>query len=391
MILQKAFYLVSSGFIGGLGMLLLTSGRVFEMDSTLITATIVFIAWQTLGVTVSKLGSDQIVFATSVGNPHLIDMRPVIKRKVVPIAAAFALFSIFKYPVLTILVLFISIVLDAASILLQAKLNAELEVKKVFTASLLNYPAFLLMLYVVTLAGNVGLQSVAVCFLLSSLLRCTYLTLASKIWNVRAYHAAIPLKGSIVLGAYQGINYWIFKGGQVMAGLSVFSGWSNDIAVFFFFWTAIDLIDRFHLAVVPLIYRQLADGGPRFNATLIAALSLFLSTAFLIFVWVSRTWLHIRVDSTYAIGLWLNVLLLFVPNYLVFKAVRQGHYLTLVRAGFAACALSSAFFAALYIHGSGMLALVMYVPCQLLFLCIFIAALEGSKRTAHESAVTNTV
>lgn len=393
MVIRNTVYLVLAGFIGGLGMLLFTSGRFFAVDSALINATVVFIAWQALGVTVSKLGADQIIFASCVGNRRSVDIRPVVVSKIIPIAAVFAAVSLAKYPALIVVLLFLSIALDAVSILLQAKLNADLEVRKVFAASFLNYPVFLIVLYLVAMLSAVDLTVVALCFCASSLLRFFYLWFFAGAAASPGEASSFKVDGSLVLGAYQGINYWIFKGGQIAAGFAFFSKESATITTFMFFWTAIELIDRFNLAVVPVVYRMLLQtrGGSR--VALIAGMSLFLSMLFLAFAWLSASFLGISLAPLYAAALWLNAVLLFFPNYLIFMLIREGNYLKLVQAGLLSSAVATVLLVMLSLSGLPLLALVLYAPCQLVLLCVFSLALQGRTlgRFMHENALTDSV
>ncbi|HEY0847742.1 MAG TPA: hypothetical protein VGE12_20420 [Noviherbaspirillum sp.] len=393
MVIKNTFYLVFSGFIGGLGMLLLASGKFFDIDAALVSATIVFIAWQALGVTISKMGADQIIFATGIGNDRTIDIRPVVATKIVPAAAAFLLVSLTKYPILTAVLLFVSIVLDCVAILLQAKLNADLKVKKILVASLLNYPAFLVLLYGATLAGNVDFLTMVACFCVSSLMRFAYL-----VWIFRASFAGgahyVRIEGSLTLGLYQGINYWIFRAGKIAAGLGIYAAHQDSVSKFIFFWTAIELIDRFNLSVTPIVYRRMVAGDARSNGIVIGAMSLALATLFLPFYWFSGAFLGMKLSWTYGAALTLNAMLLFLPNYQIFRATRAGDYAALVVAGVASCSLSGAMFAVMALRGDPLLALLLYAPSQMLLLSLFTVLFQAwpaRSRSYDKSVATESV
>lgn len=381
MIFRNTAILVFSGFISGLGMLLFASGRFFPIEPDLVNATLVFVAWQALGVIISKLGADQIVFASCMGNACSIDIRPVLLRKVLPIGLAFFVISLTKYPLLIALLMLVSILLDAASVLLQSKLNADLAVRKIFFASLLNYPVFLLLLYAVASHMEASLPIIVACFCLASLLRLVYLVGFSG----AAGHDAqrMQIDGSLMLGAYQGINFWIFRGGQIAAGLSLYAGHQAVIAKLMFFWTSIELIDRFNLTVTPVVYRSLLNNDRRANLAIIAGMSLFLSALFVSFYSFSSRFLGMSLEPQYAVALGVNALLLFLPNYFVFRAVRGNQYKLLVNAGTASCVVAGALFGIMLLIADPVLALAAYIPCQLALMCAFVIALEANIMGSH--------
>lgn len=371
MVIKNTIFLVFSGFIGGLGMLVLASGRFFQIDAALVSATLVFIAWQALGVTVSKMGADQIIFATSIGHDRSIDIRPVLAKKVLPVAVIFGLFSLTKYDTLITALLLTSIMLDCVAILLQSKLNADLRVKKILAASLLNYPAFLVLLYAATLLIPVDFITIVACFCISSLLRFVYL-----VWCFRSsWGSGVTqlerIEGSLTLGLYQGINFWIFRVGKIAAGLGIYAAYQDSVSKFIFFWTAIDLIDRFNLSITPVVYRRMVEGERRTNRLIIVGMSLFLAALFAGFYGFSAWFMDMELPWPYAMALTINAMLLFLPNYLIFSTTRAGDYTSLVGAGAASCAVSGILFGVMLLQGDALLALVLYAPCQMLLLSVF--------------------
>jgi hypothetical protein len=393
MVIKNALYLIFSGFIGGLGMLLLASGKFFQIDAALVSATIVFIAWQALGVTVSKMGADQIIFATCIGSDRHIDIRPVLLKKILPAATIFMIGSLTKYAPLVAALLFASIVLDCVSILLQSKLNADLMVRKILAASLLNYPAFLLLLYAATLLLKVDFVLIVACFCLSSLLRFSYLVYLFRSSFI-ASEQQMRIEGSLTLGLYQGINYWIFRAGKIAAGLSIFANEQDAVSKFIFFWTAIELIDRFNLSVTPIVYRRLVSDERRTNGILIGGMSFMLALMFLAFYWFSGAFLDMALDWKYGAALTLNAMLLFLPNYLIFSKTRAGDYALLVGAGIASCVVSGLLFGLMLLRGDPLLALLLYSPCQMLLLSVFslvFKALPARSRSYDKSVATESV
>lgn len=393
MVIKNALYLIFSGFIGGLGMLLLASGKFFQIDAALVSATIVFIAWQALGVTVSKMGADQIIFATCIGSERNIDIRPVLFKKILPAAAVFMIGSLTKYAPLVAVLLFVSIVLDCVSILLQSKLNADLMVRKILVASLLNYPAFLLLLYIATLVIKVDFVLVVACFCLSSLLRFMYLAFLFRSSFASSEHL-MRIEGSLTLGLYQGINYWIFRAGKIAAGLSIFGTEQATVSKFIFFWTAIELIDRFNLSITPIVYRKMVSDDRRKNGFIIGGMSLMLALMYLAFYWISGAFLDMALDWKYGAALTLNALLLFLPNYQIFSTTRAGNYALLVGAGIASCVVAGALFGLMVLRGDPLLALLLYAPCQMLLLSVFslvFKTLPARSRSYDKSVVTESV
>lgn len=394
MVIKNTLYLVFSGFIGGLGMLVLASGRFFQIEPALVSATLVFIAWQALGVTVSKMGADQIIFATSVGNDRSIDIRPVLAKKVIPVAIVFSLFSLTKYTPMVVALLFASMVLDCVAILLQSKLNADLQVKRILAASLLNYPAFLVLLYVATFAVPVNLVTIITCFCLSSLMRFAYLAWCFRDSFRAGERQHVRIEGSLTLGVYQGINYWIFRAGKIAAGLGIYASQQESVSRFIFFWTAIELIDRFNLSVTPIVYQRMVAGNRRMNMLIIGGMSLLLGMLFVAFYGFSALVLEMETDWSHATALTINAMLLFLPNYLIFRTTRAGDYAALVGAGIASCAVSGALFAIMALEGDALLALLLYAPCQMLLLCVFsllLQAMPARSRSYDKSVASESV
>lgn len=381
---SKAVFLLLAGAIGGIGMLLFTSGKVFPVAPEIVTATVAFIAWETLGVTVAKMAADQIVFSQCLGRDCRIAVGTLVRTRVLPAAALFALASLAKYPPLLCVLLFVSVALDSVAVVLQAKLNAGLAVRRVFVASLLNYPVFLLLLFAAAMMTAVELAAVALCFTLASLLRLLFLLAAANAGQRQ--DPGLPpmqIEGSVVLSAYQCINYWIFKAGQVVAGMGVYAAYSSDIARFMFFWTAIEMLDRFQLALSPLVFGKMVNGEPRYGI----AMSVLLGAMFLAFASGSMLLLGTHVEPVHFAALAAQSLLLLYPNYLIFLAVRRADYLRLTLAGAAACLLASAASATLFFSGQKLPALLLLTPCQMLLLCVFLRVAERQplRHVSHDT------
>ncbi len=193
--------------------LLLASSRYSPLQSNSVTWIILFIQWQVLGLTISKLGAEQTVFATVSRNPGVrFDARRHVLKRAFPLALVFALPAMLVFPVWTMPIIVATIAFDTWSLLLIADNNARGNYGVTAAAKLLNYPLFFLLLFVGGIMADWSLHGVLIAFCASSIAR--WLFLVSRPAPLGTSLAAVG--NNLPMGFQQALNYGLFRLDEVL-------------------------------------------------------------------------------------------------------------------------------------------------------------------------------
>lgn len=362
--------LLSAGAVAGVGMLLLASGHLFAITPTILAALLGIMTWQMLGVTICKLGADQVVMATCFGTNSAVNIQPVFYRRILPLAVAFLGVSFFRYSPLLSVLIFLSLLLDVASVIYQAKLAAELKSFELFFSNLLNYPIFLLLIFLVGMTSEIGLTTAVMVFLASSLARFVYLHfLLTRGQN----DDVLFVQGDFNIGIYQGINFWIFRGAQIAIGSSVLAYPPLFVADLFFFWKGIELLDKVNTALFPLFFRIVnAMATPLKRFGVLTAISFGYCLMFFVFYFGSKFFVGKTMPSWGLMGLVANIAMVLPVNYLVFRMIRVERTKLLLLCGVVVCIISGLVFSGAVLAGLSGPAIVLLTPLQL---CLMVLGL----------------
>jgi hypothetical protein len=135
--------LLGAGILSSIGLILISSGRlkIFSTEKETISF-LFYLQWQVLGLTIIKLGLDQLVYAWVTENSQIrLAFIQVCKKIILPIAF-FILLSYSKLNIFELFIISLSIFFDTFSLISVGTLNALNEFRKTSIASYLNYPLF---------------------------------------------------------------------------------------------------------------------------------------------------------------------------------------------------------------------------------------------------------
>jgi hypothetical protein len=206
--------LVLPGLITALGFTLLASRRWGTLDASLAVFIIIFAQWQMLGVTVAKLGIDQVVFAAVTADESIyFGARSHLLCRVLPVTVAFSSVVALVFSPWAGVAAFVTLMLDAHSTMLVADLNARKSYRATVIANLLNYPLFFALLFACALSRALTAEASLGLFVLASLTR--WLWLRGQTAN-RADRRRVTCNVSGAMGAQQVLNYLAFRIDQVI-------------------------------------------------------------------------------------------------------------------------------------------------------------------------------
>jgi hypothetical protein len=211
--------LLGSSLLSGVCLTLIASNRFSVIKPSLGIFIILFIQWQTLGLTIAKFGIDQIVFASISSNKHIyFKVREHILARVLPLTIFFAIAISFVFSPWAALVTFISILLDTYSLMLLADLNARGLHVQASISNLLNYPVFFLMLVAGVYFLEFQENEILFIFGLSSFFRFAW-TLKNR--PIPKDAKAVDCRGSLRMGIQQILNYCLCRLDQIVLPLII--------------------------------------------------------------------------------------------------------------------------------------------------------------------------
>lgn len=267
--ITNALKLVGSGVLATLCLILMASNNVFRFPTEFTTRLILFFQWETMGLTIAKLGMDSFTYAQVTKSINKIPDFGRINIFGSILALTFCGFSLFIYPLKIVLLLFGAIILDVNSAVFIALLNAKEKYNRSVTASLLNYPLFfvILLIYDALVYYSFSFFFIICLFLFSSFIRFLFLLTDFKRGN--RLTAKID-KVNLLLGVQQALNYYAYKADQIIFNLTallIFFQLKNvDLIIqLLFFCKIAELIGGLCVALSPLylsrIYKYKANGS----------------------------------------------------------------------------------------------------------------------------------
>lgn len=236
---RRAILLVTSGAISSAALAVLASGRLELLSPEVLSVFLRLIPLQVLAVTVAKFGGDSLAFAIASGQPtQALAQWDRILRHCLPlgIVVSLVLFGLASFDWPTIIAATVSVFADMVAVQLMADLNARNRMGLTAVASVLNYPMFIVLLFIADAFGS--RQSLAVVislFATSSVARlgwCVYWysTISRNLTLVRP-----PVNAMLAL--QQCLNVCAYRGDQMLVGalgLGVVGG-SVQLEAFFLF------------------------------------------------------------------------------------------------------------------------------------------------------------
>lgn len=378
-IAASAAKLLGSGVISAVALTIITSNRWHLLDPGVGVSLVLFLQWQAFGLTIAKLGVDQVIFAAITENPkRRILTSPHMRRRAIPLALAFGVLVALVFNPWYGIACFASMILDTESVLLLADLNARERYTSVMTASLLNYPLFFLFLFGLQVWRPVTIGLALGLFVLTSFARWAWL-----IFN-RSFPTALPtlsIQGTGLTGIAPLLNFLMFRVDQVLLGTTVVSTLvatvgSDFIRQLLFLGRYQELLSggiailtgmllpRLHLRY-PFVARDLV----RTAATRRWSILGYVGAVAVSLAVYTLVWRGAPLPAILLICAAVSALLILPANALTYSMIRQGHLLGLVRNLAVAVTIGLATVVASYKLAAPMI-FVVAVPLQLV---VFVA------------------
>jgi hypothetical protein len=370
----SAAKLLGSGVISAVALTIITSNRWHLLDSGVGVSLVLFLQWQAFGLTVTKLGVDQVIFAAITENPQRRVLTAAhMRNRALPLALVFSLVVAVVFDPWYGVACFVSTLLDTQSILLLADLNARERYTGVMTASLLNYPLFFLFLFGVQAWHHVTIGLALGLFVMTSFTRWAWLTFH------RSFPIALPtlsIQGTGLTGIAPLLNFLMFRVDQVLLGTAVVSTLvatigSDFIRQLLFLGRYQELLSggiailtgmllpRLHLRY-PFVVRDLVRTATSRRGSIFA----YVGAVALSLAVYSLVWRGAPIPTILLTCAAVSALLILPANALTYSMIRQGHLRGLVRNLVIVVTIGLGTIVASYVFAAPMI-FVIAVPLQL--------------------------
>jgi len=207
--------LLFSGVVAAFFLAIISSQRIALLQGAAAVQLLLFIQWQTFGITVAKLGIDQAIFSVVSNDLRLrFSVADFLLTRTIPLALlAGAAIGWFISPIAGV-VAAVTIVLDVLSLMFAADCNARQRYSVNAIANFLNYPLFFLLGFVLLFAGF-GINGMYAAFLVSSIIKAAWIVARSD-RPEDARLEQVQFTGSTIMAAQQIGNYLLFKSDQIV-------------------------------------------------------------------------------------------------------------------------------------------------------------------------------
>lgn len=381
--------LLGSSVISAVGFIIIASNRLISFDSASAVSLILFVQWQTLGLTIAKLGIEQVVFAmVSENNRSFLDPAKFVFRKALPLAAFFSLIVLYIFSLWAACVTFLTILLDTWSLIIVADMNARQRFKTTALSNLFNYPLFFFIIFTVNYLGTLTTTLTLAIFLLTSFLRWLWLW-CNK--TVRPEMQEVVCTANVQMGLQQTLNYILFRADQILLavlGLKLQSAANASIYVFLAKFP--ELVSGVMVVVGTVIFPRVYLKYPFDRQTLVGTIKSFsgficayvavVSLAFFVYLLI---WKGGALSFYLTIPFLLHALCVILVNNITYSALRQGYLQKLLTNLSWAVLAGGALFLLLQTRFS-ISALPWLVPLQLLLFITLSLTLDwGRRRELH--------
>lgn len=382
--------LLGSGVISAIGFMLIASQRWSLFDQHLAAFIILFVQWQTLGLTISKVGIENVVFAVvSSDRNKCFDSWQFILRKVLPLAGLYSVVVWFIFSPLAALVSFGSILLDASSLIIMADLNARGYYRITSISNLLNYPIFFLILVYLHYLDKLNLNFALGTFLFSSLLRWLWL---AKTRVIPANREEVICTASLEMGMQQVLNYLLFRNDQLIISFFLLSTLATKKIGTYVYMAKFPEIVASVMVVAgtvyfPSMYIQYPVNWARVFSQIkkyrlyVLAYCLLMAGVVLMY---RRFWSGVSFPLLVLLPFLIQALMVIIINNVTYSMLRQGYISGLLRNLIVSIIAGLLYFAMVLGTGMDIYALAWLVPIQfLIFLMLSFFSKCGKKVTLY--------
>lgn len=226
--LLRALWLLITGAISALALVLLASGRLNALDTAVSAKLLRVIPLQSLLVTIAKLGGDSLAYAVGTASRDVgLALWGRFFRKSVPLAVLTCAVVIpcAGLSVVVAMAICAAVLLDVAAVQMSADLNARGKSGISALATLLNYPLMVAVLWLVGLGElSVSFNGAVTAFVASSGCRFGWCA-----WWFRRRRgvALVQSDADSAIAVQQVLNYCVYRADQLwvgMGGLALFGG-----------------------------------------------------------------------------------------------------------------------------------------------------------------------
>jgi hypothetical protein len=209
--------LLSSSVISAVGFIIIASNNWVVFDSATAVFIILFVQWQSLGLTIAKTGIEQVVFAMVSENENTyLNPAKYVYDKALPLSGIFSLVVLYVFSPWAAFIAFSTILLDTYSLIIMADLNGRKKFKTTAISNLLNYPLFFVIIFTFNCFEKLSTTVTLSMFLLSSFVRWLWL---KKYQIIQPGMKEVICKVNIEMGIQQALNYWLFRADQIILAL----------------------------------------------------------------------------------------------------------------------------------------------------------------------------
>lgn len=252
--------LLLSGALSGVAFIYLASQRWRALDAETVLFTVTYTQWATLGVTLAKLGLDTYLFALVTGDPRIrLDLNSFLMRYSAPISFAVGLALIPLFGLVPALLLSVTVLSDSASALFTSQMTALRQYSFPAVASLLKYPAFFVLLLVLSFVMTLHALPVAAALCVGSILRFVYL--ATR--RLPPGERNLTYKPSFWIAVHHPLNLILFKADQLMLPLVGASALSIQFQQYAYLtkWPELvaGLTSSVGIVFLPVLYRKFTE------------------------------------------------------------------------------------------------------------------------------------
>jgi len=323
--------LLGSSVISAIGFIIIASNRWVAFDPAAAVSLILFVQWQTLGLTIAKTGMEQVVFAlVTEDDGAYLDPARYVFRKAAPLAGIFSLAVLFVFSPWAACVAFCTILLDTWSLIIMADLNARQRFKTTALSNLFNYPLFFIVIFALNHASRLDTNVTLAVFLASSALRWLWL------WSNRTARAGrreVDCTANVRMGTQQALNYLLFRADQIiLAVLGLKMQMDSTVGMYVFLAKFPELVSGVMVVagtvIFPRMYirypfdRQALLGAVRAHSGYIAGYTAAVAAALFAYL---ALWNGQAIPLYLAVPFLVQSLCIVLANNITYSTLRQGY------------------------------------------------------------------
>lgn len=326
--------LMSSGLFAAFGFMLLASNRWAILEPAVTVFIILCVQWQTLGLTIAKLGVDNVVYAMVSKDETLSFMAgEYVLTRVLPLTMIFSVSVWFVFSPLAAISIFFTILLDSHSIMRMADLNARRRYALTAIGNLLNYPMFFFVTFVIAAFVDVTSATIAAIFVLASLARWLWL---QSVDVDRQRLKKVSCRVSLGMGVQQALNYLLFRIDQIVLGttfasLATFAKSPDYLSKYLFMAKFPELVAGVMVIVGTVVFREVRIQRPVHwpgghaqldGHSLVvwgAPVLILLGSVPYVMLWEGDP-----IESLFVIPFLVHAICIFPANLVTYSMIRQG-------------------------------------------------------------------